>query len=86
MDGQGGAVFRVTGRCWVGTGGAVPEVREGGSGPGGRDAKLPRSKVGEGDGAEDGGHLARLAVGWDGVCMVASTQISLLESKAEDVF
>ena len=61
MAGKGGGVVRVTRRGWVRAGGSGPEVGTEGSGPEGRDTKLSRSEVVEGDGAKDG-DLARLTV------------------------
>ena len=77
MAGQGGVGVRLTGRGWVGAGGAGQEVGEGGAGPEGGGAKLSGSEVGEGDGDLSG--LAAEA-GWRSYSVV-STEIATLESK-----
>ena len=60
MAGQGGVGVRLTGRGWVGAGGFGQEVGAEGAGPGGGEAKLSGSKVGEYD--EGDLDLAGLAV------------------------
>ena len=84
MAGQGGIRVRVTGRCLVGDRVARPKVGSEGARPGGREIELSGSKVSEGDGAEDGGDIAVLAVevGW-GSFKVVSTQIYMLEYKVD---
>ena len=61
MTRQGGDGVRVIEQGWVGAVGAGPEVGAEGSRPEGMDAKLSGSEVAEGDGAEYGGDIARLA-------------------------
>ena len=83
MAGQGGGGVRMSGWGWVGAGGAVPEVREEGAGPEGKDAELSGSKVG--DDYVDEEDLSGLSVeaGW-GSCTVVFRRIATLEYKVEN--
>ena len=52
------------GRGWVGAGGAVKEVRAGGAGPGGGDAKSSGREVGEDDGGDVDIAVLAVEAGW----------------------